>query len=112
VCYPRSTNNPSTVRVQGGVRGGTSWDLGNGVTVDASMRGLVYSNVVAQNASNSANVFTAVIAPTDQGLIRGEFDPELAFNLPQGYSVSVSGSVRFGQALVGGSAGVNLRKQF
>jgi len=105
--------NASTVRVQGGARGGTSWDLGNGFSVDASLRGLVYSDVLAQNANvNGGNVIGILIAPTDQGLIRGEFDPELAFNFPQAYSVTVSGSVRFGQALVGGSASVNLRKQF
>jgi hypothetical protein len=104
--------NASTLRVQGGARAGNSFDLGNGLSVDASLRGLIYCNVLAQNASNSANVFATAITPTDQGLIRGEVDPELAFNLPQGYSVTLSGSVRFGQALVGGSAGVNLRKQF
>jgi hypothetical protein len=104
--------NASTVRVQGGARAGNGFDLGNGVSVDASLRGLIYCNVLAQNASNDASIFATAITPSDQGLIRGEVDPSLAFNLPHGYSVTLSGSVRFGQALVGGSAGINLRKQF
>jgi hypothetical protein len=52
------------------------------------------------------------LAPSDTGLVRGELDPELYFNLPDNYSLTLSGQARFGNALVGGSAGANLRKQW
>jgi hypothetical protein len=102
-----------TLRVQAGARAGTTWDIGHGVTVDTALRALAYDDVVAQGTGIAGDTgIAAVISPTDQGLVRGEFDPELCFNFPHDYSVSLSGQVRFGQAMVGGSANVNLRKQF
>ena len=44
--------------------------------------------------------------------MRGELDPQMCFNLADGYSVTLSGMLRFGQGLLGGSAGLNLRKQW
>jgi hypothetical protein len=102
-----------TVRLQAGGRVGTTWDGGNGVTIDANFKALVYGDAVAQGTSIAgAGSFTPAISPTDTGLVRGELDPELCFNLPNNTSVSLSGQVRFGQALIGGSAGINLRKQW
>jgi hypothetical protein len=103
----------STVRLQAGGRLGTSWTV-NGVGIDTSLRALVYSNVLAQGSSSLTmnNSLNAAIAPTDQGLVRGEIDPQITFNLDHGYSVALSGSVYFGQALLGGSASLNLRKQW
>jgi hypothetical protein len=49
------------------------------------------------------------ITPTDQGLVRGELDPSMRFNLADGYSMTLSGSVFFGQAVLGGSAALNLK---
>ena len=102
-----------TVRLQAGARVGTTWDLGKGITVDTNLKGLVYGNAIAQGTSVVSDpTLAAAIAPTDEGLVRGEIDPEVCFNLPNDFSVSLSGQVRFGQALIGGSAGVNVRKQF
>ncbi len=104
-----------TVKLQAGARIGTSWDLGQGISVDASLKALVYGDAVAQGtsiagATDPTTSFNTPLSPNDTGLIRGELDPTLSFNLPDNYSLSLSGQVRYGQALVGGSAGINLRK--
>jgi len=101
----------STLRLQAGARLGTTWQIG-GISVDASLKALVYEDVIAQGTSIAASAFGAAIAPTDQGLVRGEFDPQLCFNLANGYSVTLAGNVHFGEAVLGGSASLNLRKQW
>jgi hypothetical protein len=102
-----------TLRLQTGARIGTTWDLGNQVSVDADFKALVYGNAIAQGTSVAeSGAFTSVITPSDEGLVRGELDPEVCFNLPHDYSMTVSGQYRFGRALSGGSLGVNFRKQW
>jgi hypothetical protein len=102
-----------TVRLQAGGRVGTNWDVGNGVTIDGSFKALIYGDAVSQGTSASGiGTLAAAITPSDTGLVRGELDPEVAFNLPHDYSVTVSGQYRFGRALTGGSAGINMRKQW
>ena len=101
----------STLRLQAGARLGTTWHV-NGISVDASLKALVYEDVIAQGTSIAASAFGAAITPTDQGLVRGEFDPQLCFNLADGYSVTLAGNVHFGEAVLGGSASLNLRKQW
>jgi hypothetical protein len=103
-----------TVRLQAGGRVGTTWDLGRGITVDGNVKLVAYGNAIAQGTAASGPIGGVIlpIAPTDAGLILGEVDPELCFNLPNDYSLTLSGQARFGNALAGGSAGVNLRKQW
>jgi hypothetical protein len=103
-----------TVRLQAGARVGKTWDLGQGVSVDANFKALVYGDAVGQGTVASGATVGGVLplAPTDAGLIRTELDPEICFNLPNDYSVTVSGQARFGEAVAGGSVGVNLRKQW
>ena len=101
----------STLRLQAGARLGTTWQVG-GISVDASLKALVYEDVIAQGTSIAASAFGAAIAPTDQGLLRGELDPQLCFNLADGYSVTLSGNLHFGEGVLGGSAALNLRKQW
>ena len=103
-----------TVRLQAGARVGTTWDIGHGVTIDTNFKALVYGDAVAQSTSAGGPIGGVIlpIAPSDTGLVRSELDPELCFNLLDNYSVTLSGQLRFGQAIVGGSAGVNLRKQW
>jgi hypothetical protein len=109
-----SLEDAYTVRLQAGARVGTSWDAGGGVSVDSSLKALVYGDAIAQGTSVAGSTaFTGpVISPSDQGMVRGELDPELCFNLPNGNSVSASGQLRFGRAVLGESVGLNLRKQF
>jgi len=101
----------STLRLQAGARVGTAWEV-NGVSVEPTLKALVYGDAIAQGTSIAGSVVSATISPTDEGLVRGEIDPELCFNLPDNYSVTLSGVFRFGEAMVGGSAGLNLRKQW
>jgi hypothetical protein len=103
--------NSSTLRLQAGARVGTTWQV-NGISIDSSLKALIYGDAIAGGTSIEASAFGEAIARTDEGLIRGELDPELCFNLADGYSVTLSGSAFYGQAVVGGSAGVNLRKQW
>jgi Autotransporter beta-domain len=101
----------STLRFQAGARLGTTWEV-NGISIDSSLKALVYGNALVSGTSIAASVLGAAITPTDQGLVRGELDPSMCFNLANGYSVTLSGSVFFGQAVLGGSAALNLRKQW
>jgi len=105
-----------TVRLQAGARVGTTWDAGKGVSIDANLKALIYGDAIAQGTSvATATVGTfspPAISPSDSGMIRGELDPELCFNLPNDYSVTLSGQLRGGRAILGESAGLNLRKQF
>lgn len=105
-----------TLRLQAGARIGTTWDVENGVTIDSSLKALVYGDAVAQGTSiipATTTIFApSSLAPSDTGLVHLELDPELCFNLPANYSVTVSGQFRYGQTVMGGSAGVNLRKQW
>jgi hypothetical protein len=102
-----------TVRLQAGARVGTTWDVGHGVTIDTNFKALVYGNAVAQSSDGLAIAgFILPPAASDTGKVRGELDPAICFNLPENYSVSLSGQLRFGETVVGGSAGVNLRKQW
>src|SRR5579871_971922 len=101
----------STVRLQGGARFGAAWDV-NGISVEPTLALLVYSNVIADGTSVATVPVAVPVTPTDQGLVRGEVDPELNLDFNNGYSAYVRGSVRFGSELFGGSAKVGLRKQF
>ena len=101
----------STLRLQGGARFGMSLEM-YGATVDASLKALVYSDVVAQGTSVVAGTLGAGILPTDQGLVRGELDPEISICFPENYTVSLSGNARFGQDLAAGSVKLAVRKQW
>ena len=114
---PLNLEDAYTVKLQAGARLGTNWDVGNDVSVDASLKALVYGDSIAQGtsvagATDPANPFNTPLSPTDAGIVRGELDPELCFTLPDNYSLTVSGEVRNGRAIVGGSAGINLHKQW
>jgi Autotransporter beta-domain len=100
----------STVRLQAGARWGGTWTV-NGISIEPSLKTLVYSNVIADGSSATTAV-AASISPTDVGKVRGEADPSVNFDLGDGYSASLSGLVRFGNGLQGGSANINIRKQW
>ena len=100
--------NGSTLRVQGGARAGTAWDTPSAI-VEATLTGLVYSNVIAQGTNGLLAVGSV---PTDEGKVRGEVDPKLNLDFRNGYTTFLDGSVRFGEGLLGGSAKIGLRKQW
>jgi outer membrane autotransporter protein len=102
----------STLRLQAGARFGTVFNANNGISFEPTLALLAYSNVIADGTSVATVPVVVPVTPTDQGLVRGEVDPELNLDFNNGYSAYVRGSVRFGSELVGGSAKVGLRKQF
>ena len=101
----------STLRLQAGARFGTAFNV-NGISFEPTLALLAYSNVIADGTSVATVPVAVPVTPTDQGLVRGEVDPELNLDFNNGYTAYVRGSVRFGSELVGGSAKVGLRKQF
>jgi hypothetical protein len=100
----------STLRLQAGTRWGTTW-TSNGTSIEPSLKALVYSNVIADGSSSASNAALGIV-PTDQGKIRGEVTPDLNLDFGNGASATLTGSVRFGQGMVGGFASVNLRRQW
>jgi len=100
----------STLRLQAGARWGTTW-TSNGTSVEPSLKALVYSNVIADGASSTNNAAIGIV-PTDQGKIRGEISPDLNLDFGNGASATLTGSVRFGQGMLGGSTSINLRRQW
>jgi hypothetical protein len=100
----------NTLRLQAGSRAGVSWTMDT-VNAEFSVKTLVYSNVIADGSPTTSDPLSPS-SPTDQGKVRGEFDPALNLDLGKGYSVAFSGSVRFGDGMTGGSANVNFRKQW
>ena len=101
----------STLRLQAGARFGTAFTV-NGISFEPTLALLAYSNVIADGTTVATVPVPVPVTPTDQGLVRGEVDPELNLDFNNGYSAYVRGSVRFGSELVGGSAKIGLRKQF
>jgi len=103
----------STVRVQGGVRfGSTMFGMTNQRGIEATLTTLAYSNVVAEGSSVASGIPGSGIVPNDQGKIRGEIIPELKLNLGSGSSIFAAGDIRFGSALVGGSVSAGVRQQW
>jgi Autotransporter beta-domain len=108
----------STLRVQGGARVGMAWDTPNAI-VQATLKGLVYSNVIAQGTSIQNSTFGLAgvplslgIIPTDAGKVRGELNPALNLDFRNSYTAFLDGSVRFGEGLLGGTVKVGVRKQW
>jgi Autotransporter beta-domain len=101
----------STLRLQLGARWGASWEM-NGVSVEASVKTLAYSDVIAQGTALASDFIGTGIVPTDQGLLRGLVAPELSICLPENYTVTLTGEARFGQDLTAGSVKLALRKQW
>lgn len=108
---PLGVRDGSTLRVQGGARIGTAWNT-PAANVEVTLKGLVYSNVVASGTSIATGSFGLGVIPTDQGRVRGEIDPQLNLDFRNGYTAFLGGSVRFGEEIIGGSAMVGLRKQW
>ena len=108
---PLGVRDGSTLRVQGGARIGTAWNT-PAANVEVTLKGLVYSNVVASGTSIATGSFGLGVIPTDQGRVRGEIDPQLNLDFRNGCTAFLGGSVRFGEEIVGGSAKVGLRKQW
>jgi hypothetical protein len=100
----------STVRLQAGARLGTTWTI-NDISVEPSLKALAYDNVIAEGSS-AASASVVGVVPTDQGKVRGQVEPDVNWDFGNGTSLTLSGLVRFGDGMLGGSANVNLRRQW
>ncbi len=104
----------TTLRVQGGARLGTMFDL-IGVRVVPTLTGLVYEDAIQQGTAVSTSPTAPAgivlpLAPTDQGLVRGEVIPQLDIYFADGLAAFLQGGVRFGREMVGATAKVGLAK--
>jgi hypothetical protein len=96
------------VRLQSGARFGTAWDWNN-IHLEPTLLAVVYSDVII---TGTAVQNIGIVAPNDQGLVRGEFDLEMHADFGQGISAFAQGDVRFGQGLLGEALKVGARKQW
>jgi hypothetical protein len=104
------------LRLQGGARLGTTWDLWNGVSVLGMVKLLAYSNVhvsgLAIEAAALGGFGPGFASPTDEGKIRGEVDGSLDFGLGAGYFLRAESAVRFGSEYFAAGGKLGLRKAF
>ena len=104
------------LRLQGGARLGTTWDLWNGVSVLGMVKLLAYSNVhvsgLAIEAAALGGFGPGLASPTDEGKLRGEVDGSLDFGLGAGYFLRAETAVRFGNEYFAAGGKLGLRKAF
>ena len=101
--------NGNVTRLQAGARFGTDWDWNN-IHFTPNLLALVYDNVIVTGTALQ-NLGVPGI-PSDEGLIRGEFDLELQADFGHGYSAFALGDVQFGEGLVAGTVKIGARKQW
>jgi hypothetical protein len=106
-----SLTDATTLRVQAGARFSQPYQI-HGIIFEPTLGLFVYENVIAEGTTLVTTPFAIPISPTDQGLVRGEVDPELNMDFSNGYTAYVRGSVRFGTEMAGGFAKLGVRKQF
>ena len=87
--------NGNVTRLQAGARFGTDWDWNN-IHFTPNLLALVYDNVIVTGTALQ-NLGVPGI-PSDEGLIRGEFDLELQADFGHGYSAFALGDVRLAKA--------------
>lgn len=102
-------------RVQGGARVGTSFMLSNGVRVEPTFTGLLYSDVKVTGSSSAPALIGIPQVPTDQGQLWGKADAKLNFVFADNLSAYVEGQIHgTGNngtgTTVGGAATVGVRK--
>ena len=100
-----------TVRVQGGVRFGQSFNY-RGVTIEPTLLGLLYSDVVIEGGN--INNIGVPLAPTEEGKLFEQASLKLNFDFANGLSTSIEGEVRHGSLdhgaeVVGAAGRVGLR---
>jgi hypothetical protein len=102
--------NGEALRVQGGTRIGTSTTWGN-TTVEGSLSGLVYSDVVI-NGGTLAVVLGTPLVPTDQGKVFGQGIGKLNFIWTPQISSYIEGEVRGRDGVIGYAGRIGARYSF
>jgi outer membrane autotransporter protein len=99
-------------RVQAGLRAGTSWDAGGGVTLQPVLTALAYDDVKVSGGTLAVVLAGIPQAPTDQGKVFGLFNAKLNADYGYGLSAYVEGEVRGATGVVGTAVRGGIRKSF
>lgn len=99
-----------TTRIQGGVRVGTAYDW-NGVKVEPTLTGLVYSDVEVRGGT-VAVVSGSAVVPTDEGKVFGQGIAKLNFLWTGNFSSYLEGEVRGREGVLGAAGRAGLRYTF
>jgi hypothetical protein len=103
--------NGHTIRVQGGIRTGTSFDW-NGVTVEPTLTGMAYSDVEVRGGTIAVAAGTPALAPTDEGKIFGQGIAKLNFIWNKQLSSYLEAEVRGRDSVLGAAGRLGLRYAF
>ena len=104
----------SVVRLQGGVRFGSTWDGWYGTTVVTTLTGLVYSDVLVNGLALGSTGITGgfgplAVAPSEEGLVRGQGILTMNFIHSATASTFIQGEVRGGQDYFGAGGKIGFR---
>lgn len=107
-------DNADLLRLQGGLRLGSTFATENGVLVTTSLSGLAYSNVFINGGFLQGGTFDQnnILARADEGKVRGLGILNLALDYPNGFSWFLQGSVRGGENLFGAGGRAGVRYQW
>jgi hypothetical protein len=100
-----------TIRVQGGIRAGTSFDW-NGVTVEPTLTGMAYSDVEIRGGTIALAAGSPPLAPTDEGKVFGQGIAKLNFVWNRNLSSYLEGEVRGRENVLGAAGRLGLRYAF
>jgi hypothetical protein len=103
--------NGHTIRVQGGIRTGTSFDW-NGVTVEPTLTAMAYSDVEISGGTIAVAAGTPALAPTDEGKVFGQGIAKVNFIWNKNFSSYLEGEVRGRDSVLGAAGRLGLRYAF
>jgi hypothetical protein len=102
-------NNGVQVRLQSGLRFGTSWTT-NGIQIDPSLTAMLYDDVII--AGGTLATAGGLVGPTDQGKLFGQLVGKLNFAWTNNFSSYVEAEVRGRDAVLGSAARFGFRYSF
>lgn len=100
-----------TLRVQAGLRVGTSWRSG-GYVWSSSVMGLAYSDVMVRGFIADTSALPVGFSPVDEGKLRGLGQISLGVDLGQGLSLNARGDIRGGEDVWGVGGRIGARYQW
>jgi hypothetical protein len=99
------------IRVQGGIRTGTSFDW-NGVVVEPTLTALAYSDVEIRGGTIAVAAGAPALAPTDEGKVFGQGIAKLNFIWNKQVSSYLEAEVRGRDSVLGAAGRLGLRYAF
>src|SRR5213079_749064 len=100
-----------TVRLQGGIRAGTSYDW-NGVMVEPTLTAMAYSDVEIRGGTIAIAAGAPALAPTDEGKVFGQGIAKLNFIWNTHFSSYLEAEVRGRDSVLGAAGRLGLRYTF